>query len=411
VIRLVREALGWRQADLGYRTGYSQATISRLENGGGRITDVAVLVRLAEVLGLPCSVLGLAGRHCGASTPAESTRTVGDVKRSELLRGFVGAAAALSLPAVLTEDRPARIDRAVVTECRAALGRLYKLDDRVGGAPVYPLAVHLVDRLRNTLTHASYRPADGAGLRAVAAAAAEHTGWLAYDAGHPDRARQWWLEALHLSELGGATDAHVTTLASMARQAVDSQDPRQGRDAVALIGAARRTAGSSATPRMRSLLAAREAMGHARLGDRSAALRALAASERLLDGGARPQDPAWLRFWDHADLAAHQRRAALFLRDLTWAERAGRVEFSASDATAYPRNHAISGAALGGVLARAGKLEESIAVATPVVGSVGTFGSRRLRSELRDVVQVLDRHEAYPPARRFTAWSRKLLAV
>ena len=61
LIRLVREALGWKQCDLGREAGYSQPTICRLEKGGGRISEVEVRARLADILAIPRSAVGLAG--------------------------------------------------------------------------------------------------------------------------------------------------------------------------------------------------------------------------------------------------------------------------------------------------------------------------------------------------------------
>jgi hypothetical protein len=75
----------------------------------------------------------------------------------------------------------------------------------------------------------------------------------------------------------------------------------------------------------------------------------------------------------------------------------------------HPRNYVLYNARLGNVLARSGKLEESISVLTPVLSRVNTLGSYRLRNHLRDAVDVLARHQDYRPALQFTAWSRKLL--
>jgi transcriptional regulator with XRE-family HTH domain len=59
VLRLARVRLGWTQGELGARFGCSGSTISRFETGDRKLTDVAVLRRLADILGLPPEVFGL----------------------------------------------------------------------------------------------------------------------------------------------------------------------------------------------------------------------------------------------------------------------------------------------------------------------------------------------------------------
>jgi len=79
-----------------------------------------------------------------------------------------------------------------------------------------------------------------------------------------------------------------------------------GREGVELAQAAARSARSFASPEIVSRLAAREALGHARAGDATAAERMLARSEHLLD---RAEPGAlggtWLSHlaWDHSSLA------------------------------------------------------------------------------------------------------------
>src|SRR3712207_3268674 len=86
LIRLVREALGWKQSDLGRAAGYSQPTICRLEKGAGRISAVEVRGRLADILCIPRAAVGLTG-----TAPGEGPqRTVEDMRRSEFLRSLVG---------------------------------------------------------------------------------------------------------------------------------------------------------------------------------------------------------------------------------------------------------------------------------------------------------------------------------
>lgn len=410
LIRLVRGAYGWRQADLGRRAGFSQPTISRLERGCGRITDIAVLRSLGDVLGIPQAALGLADDFTSRRLP-ESRRNLPDVQRSEFLRGVLGAAAALALPRAVADDDASHVDDATVRDCQAALERLYELDQRFGGEPVYALAAHMVGRMRGILRRASYPPAVGRALHRVAAATSARTAWLAFDAGRDDDARRWWLESLHLSELGDSPGVRVNALTTMALHACEGEDAT-GREAVALVDAARRVPRTPPSARLQSLLAARQALGHARGGDGQSAIRSLSAAAALLDhdpDGGFNDEPAWLRFWNPADFLCHETRVALMLGDLRRAEVAARSALRQADAVRYPRNHAIYSARLGSVLVRNGKLEEGISTTRPVILGIRTLGSRRIEREALATVDLLDQHRDYPPAQTFAYWSRRML--
>jgi hypothetical protein len=332
------------------------------------------------------------------------------MRRSDFLRGMVGAATSLALPSEITSPNQTRIGMSTVRGCAAALDRLYELDERHGGATIYALAEQMVSDIRTTLARASYSTSVGRELRCAAASTAEHAGWLAFDAGRAEDARRWWLEALHFADLAESTDARVTALASMALQACTSDNPTDGREAVDLMAVAKRSAGGGMTPRLASLISARLAIGYARSGDRDAAVKAMASAERFL-GNRTPEDdePTWLHFWGPADLRCHQARAFLALREPDQAERAAFAAQQACDDAAYPRNHTIYAAVRARALIEEGKVDEAIAAATPVVARVSTLGSRRIVAETRATVRLLSKYRTYAPAASFTAWSNQLL--
>lgn len=106
VIRLARQARGWRQEDLATAVGYSRSTISRLETGSRAGTDVAMIRAVAGGADVPTAVLGAVLRlPCtpNATVASRATRSgpelEGDVLRRELLTGLAGVSAAALLPA------------------------------------------------------------------------------------------------------------------------------------------------------------------------------------------------------------------------------------------------------------------------------------------------------------------------
>lgn len=404
VVRAARMALGWSQGQLASRVGYSQATISRLERGSTRAAQDAVLLAdVADALGVPPPVLGVAAGRGGLSGT-----TVDEVRR----RDFLGGAAALTAAALLPQAivTPAAVGQPEVDQAWRALTRLFELDDLQGGAQVYQVADAMATKLTAALHQGRFSPDIGRQLANVAGTTMEHAGWLAYDAAQHGVARAWWLETIHLArDLDEAPTAHVAALASMSLHA--SSDPARARETTRLADAARTAAGDSATPTLLSVLAAREAVGYAQARDAVRAKAALTESHRRLEQKRTDTEPLWLEFWSPADLACHETRVALALGHVGIAEKSARAALASADEQRFPRNHAIYSARLGGVLARAGQLDEAIAVTSDAVKRIDQLsGSRRIVADLSATVDDLGRR-SYAPAKQFATAARRLLTA
>ncbi|MFI5960461.1 hypothetical protein [Cryptosporangium sp. NPDC051539] len=299
------------------------------------------------------------------------------MKRSEFLKGLIGVVAAAGLPPALASDEPRRIGTSTVEECRQALGRLYTLDGQHGSGNLYAVSTYMIERLHRLLDRASYSIETGDELRRVTAAVVENTGWVAFDGGRNDLARQWWLEAIHAADLADDVETRSVVLLSMAMAEANFGS---GREAVHLVEATRSAVGSP-SPRLASLLSAREALGHGRMGDRAAVARAMTASRALLQRGPSAADPGWIGFWNGADLASHEAKAFRLAGHHRGAELAAREAVTLADAT-VPRNAAFYRCQLSEVLAEHGDLDEAMALARPLVLGV--------RSESRRVQRMLD---------------------
>ncbi|MEV7866138.1 helix-turn-helix transcriptional regulator [Streptomyces sp. NPDC088124] len=71
VVRLARRAAELTQTQLGQATGYTAASVSRMERGKQPMRDMRLLTRIADVLNIPPQLLGLAARH--AMSPGTGT--------------------------------------------------------------------------------------------------------------------------------------------------------------------------------------------------------------------------------------------------------------------------------------------------------------------------------------------------
>jgi transcriptional regulator with XRE-family HTH domain len=328
-------------------------------------------------------------------------------RRDDPLTARLTVAAATALPAALRRDVPGRVDITTVEACWTALHHLYELDARRGGVAGYDLTKGMARRLLHVLTTATYSTATGRRLRGVTAAFAVHAGWQAYDAGQHANARHWWLETLHLCGLGiGAEDSRTAALACMSLQV--GHHPNRGREAAELARAAAASAGRDASGLLVSLLSAREAVGTARDGDRYGTAHALGRARARFEEGGNGDEPEWLRFWNTADLACHEMRAALYEGRDADAERAARHALAHADTETMPRNATIYGAYLGGVLTQVGKLDEAIRVTQDAVEWASALQSPRINRHLHMTLDLLGQ-QPYTPARVFSATARRLV--
>lgn len=70
VVRVVRMALNWTQAELGRRSGYSRSQVSRWETGRLPLVNTTLLHKLAEVLNVPPALFGLDDTSSRSSPPS-----------------------------------------------------------------------------------------------------------------------------------------------------------------------------------------------------------------------------------------------------------------------------------------------------------------------------------------------------
>jgi len=392
-LREYRERYGWSQEELvaeihrravqrgdPVAPGLDQPALSRHENGhkrpGPRNRD------------LYCLVYGATPAELGfvVALPDEK-RDPEDVDRREFLVGAAGLVASAAVPGAPTK----RLDRFDLERLRQNLTYLRRLDDQHGSAAVYAMTTRTFRRLRGLVEHARYDHATGLELRALIGSAASRVGWLEFDAGRHDDARRWYLEALQWAQLADADSVSIGTMASMSRQAADERRPRETLD---LAAVAQRTA-KATTPRLRSMLTAREALGHAQHSD-AANTHAALGRARVHAETSHADDPLWLAFYGAADFARHEYHAALMLCDTAAAEDAARTALALSDPVAYPRNHALDLVNLAAILAQLGELDESAAVAMQAAGLIADVDSARVTRGLRDVAHRLEPHRRSP---------------
>ncbi|WP_219414529.1 hypothetical protein [Pseudonocardia nigra] len=161
----------------------------------------------------------------------------------------------------------------------AVVGQLSDVAERLRDAPDGPLTVRMF---------------------LAAAELAKIAASMAFDEGSHRIAQQHYFTAARLAKAGDHTSYGAVVLASLARQSFELGVADDGLEIVLMVERATR---DTATPALRSLLATREAWGHAQRGSVYAFQRAVdtaVQSHEDIDPG---NEPRWLHSLDGAELA------------------------------------------------------------------------------------------------------------
>lgn len=177
-------------------------------------------------------------------------------------------------------------------------------DSRYGGGNWRSSAVLACLRERATpLLHGRYNDHTGRQLFAATAQLSRLAGWTAFDSGQHAAAQRHYIQALRLARAAGDVPfgGYVLVCAALQASLRGFHD-----DAIDMCHGAYERAKHTATPRVLAFYRLIEARAHARAGDATAAGRALAASDTLLNQAANHpgDDPTWIDFYTHARLAA-----------------------------------------------------------------------------------------------------------
>lgn len=304
VFTAVIDATGATQHELADATGLSQAHVSRLATGKGHCYDIRAITRIIDGLGAPRRFAGLAPDHDGSGGPGDHEE-VSAMQRRRLLAASAAAPFAAALRGIGGHVSPDQAQQA-----RQLVPQLFALDDRHGGTLVAEIAASCTRQVDRLLANADYSEATGRLLRIAHGELAEMSGWLHFDAGQLAQAEAGYAKALQAAHLADDLNLEVLVLASMSMLARTRGRPRDG---VQLAQLAQRRASGWATPRLASLLAAREAVCWAQQRDAAAASAAMRRAAHTFRPEVDADDPAWIDFYDAAELTAHRATAAAYL--------------------------------------------------------------------------------------------------
>lgn len=332
-LTFVRKARGWSLQDLvDVIAGAATAQSVNMARGRGKawrwenrgvVPDEVTQLALAHVLGVPAErVRELGWPHwlpAGEEIPAFAWTQAGTIEALEDVlkhgvrdrRGFMklsGAALVALAQQWLVQEpgelsavlRGGRVTDAFVDRLEEGLPRLRYLEAERGGLRARQLIDAELGIVAEVLANGSCSMVLRRRLYALAGELGRMAGWCAFDAGAHAAAQRYWSAALHAAHSADDRLLGANILKSMSLQCYDFDQPGE---ALALARSAYEGAGEATTPRTRAMLALREARAHAALGDRGACERLLtAADSAMAQAGPRDADPAWLSYFDDAEV-------------------------------------------------------------------------------------------------------------
>lgn len=427
VSRLIRQLVPLRQEDVAALTGLSQSYLSMLECGERRLTDIARVVQFLTGLGTPADLVRLPLPDGGARlerTPSGSVqiaRVTGAAEQNGDLdpelpwtadRMLAALARALDVGAgspvgagvngvALTafvhhwgaeEAEPlrraatgARVSAGLCDHLQGTIDELRVMDAGSGSGAVADLARAHLSLVNQVLRMSTYDEQVGRRLAAIAADTATQTGWFAFDAGRHEAAQEYMLAGLRAARQSGDERLGAGALSYLAIHGYSTGHPR---DAVVAAQAGRAKVKGLDAPALEAMLLTRQSRGHARLGERAAATRALEEAGELCSRGRGQDEPHWLYWMNEGEIHGQTATAQLDLGDPARAV----ASFDLAVRTLNPGDQRTRGLLLSRAAqayAKAGDLDAACEQGHKAADLAETVQSARLRDHLRDLAGVL----------------------
>jgi len=391
VIRRIRKSIGMTQTELGALIRFSQPAVSGLEKDGPASHDVRILRLVARALDVPLAILVV-----------ESNEEA-DVNRRQFFRaGALGGTAAATVAAAVpgaSTSSGMKIGVSDVAAVNESVTQLHELDLLVGGDRLCSLAASQVRDVRHLLDVGSYTDDIGQKLTSASAEMMTAAGWVHYDAGRLDEARRYYADAAEAANVAGdgIAAAHALGNASCLMVGRPGEDTTGNPLAVQYAQAASRAALRQGGPKLRALMAIREAEAQGARGDEAAMTKAISQAYRAYESG-RGYDPEWV-YLSEAELSGVTGKAQMWLGEHSAATT--HLQAAIDSSSAWPRERAAWQLNLAHNLVQSGEIAGGCSVLTTNFDTIGSLASTRLHQRVNAIATAVRPHSAVPEVREF----------
>jgi tetratricopeptide (TPR) repeat protein len=329
-----------------------------------------------------------------ADAPAPDRLVIADGDLSAAVLSWM-----IARPDGIQGDRPShqRVGMRDVRAIKDAAGMFMQLDFKYGGGHGHKALRHYFRHEVLPLLDASYSEKVGTALFGAAAEVSQLLAWTAYDTGNHPLAHRYLTSTLRLSQVVDDRMFGARILGNLSHQANYLGNHAQ---AIQLARAAVEGAKGRATPRAMALNSAMEARALSNAGDRIAAGRAMNEAERHFEHADTAEDPAWLSYFDPAELMGELCHC---FRDLKMRREAVEQAQRAVDSTdpKYARTLGFCRMVLAQSQLLNGELEAAVTTASLAVDGGDTLQSTRFQRYVTDFQAEVSIHATNPTVAAF----------
>jgi hypothetical protein len=305
----------------------------------------------------------------------------------------------IARPDGIQPDRPShqRVGMRDVRAIKDAAGMFMQLDFKYGGGHGHKALRHYFRHEVLPLLDASYSEKVGTALFGAAAEVSQLLAWTAYDTGNHHLAHRYLTSTLRLSQVIDDRMFGARILGNLSHQANYLGNHAQ---AIQPARAAVEGAKGQATPRAMANYSAMEARALSNAGDRIAAGRAMNEAQRHFENADTAEDPAWLGYFDSAELMGELCHC---FRDLKMRREAVEQAQRAVDSTdpKYARTLGFCRMVLAQSQLLNGELEAAVTTASLAVDGGDTLQSMRFQRYVTDFQAEVSIHATNPTVAAF----------
>jgi tetratricopeptide (TPR) repeat protein len=314
----------------------------------------------------------------------------------------------IARPDGIQTDRPGRqrVGMRDVRAIRDAAGMFMQLDFKYGGGHGHKALRHYFRHEVLPLLDVSYSEKVGTALFGAAAEVSQLLAWTAYDTGNHRLAHRYLSSTLRLTQVIDDRMFGARILGNLSHQANYLGNHAQ---AIQLARAAVEGAKGRATPRAMSNYWAMEARALSNAGDKAGAARAMNEAARHFERVDSADDPAWLSYFDEAELTGELCHC---FRDLRMRRDAVEQAQRAVDSTdpAYARTLGFCRMVLAQSQLLNGELEAAVTTASLAVDGGDSLQSSRFQRYVTDFQAEVSAHATHPAVVAFNEKVSEALA-